>query len=62
MVWAHVNVLWPSKDDSTGHSKEEKEEEVNRRRDGKTICCGQGRTLLAQLRQLKTGLGGKELS
>ena len=40
----------------------EKEEEVDRRRDGNTISkSGQGGTLPAQFGQLKTGQGGKGL-
>ena len=37
VVWSRRKVFCFSKDDSTGHSKRKKEEEVDRRRDGKTI-------------------------
>ena len=51
-----------SKDNSTGHGEREREENIDRRRGGKTIIMrGQGWILLAQLGQLKTGAGGKEL-
>ena len=62
MVWTCPNVFWLSKDNFAGHSAKAKEEKVDRRRDGKIILrSGQGWTLLAQLRQFKTGLGGKGL-
>ena len=50
-------VFYFSKDDSAGYSARK-----NKKRDGKTILwSGQGWTLLTQLGQLKTGLGGKGL-
>ena len=62
MVWTCPQVFWLSKDNSAGHSAKAKEKKVDRRRDGKIILrSGQGWTLLAQLGQLKTGLGGKGL-
>ena len=62
MVWTCLKVFWLSKDDSAGHSARKKEEKVDRRRGEKIILRrGQGWTLLAQLGQLKTGLGGKGL-
>ncbi|MEW8547783.1 MAG: hypothetical protein AB2693_30110 [Candidatus Thiodiazotropha sp.] len=54
-----------SKDNSEGHierKKKENEEEVDRRRGGKTILkSGQGWTLLAQQEQLRTRPSGKGL-
>ena len=62
MVRSHLEVFCLSKDDLKNTGKGKKEENVNRRRGGKTILrSGQGWTLLVQLGQLKTGLGGKEL-
>ena len=51
-----------SKDNSAGQNTRKKKKRLYRRRDGKIILrSGQGWTLLAQLWQLKTGLGGKGL-
>ena len=51
-----------AKDDSTGHGGRKKKKKEDRRRGGKTILRnGQGWTSLAQLGQLKTGLGGEGL-
>ena len=56
-----LKVFWLCKDNSAGQCKE-KEENVDRRRVGKTVLrSGQGLTLLARLGQLNTGLGGKGL-
>ena len=61
-VWTCLKVFWHSKDNSAGHSARKKEEKVDKRRGGKIILrSGHGWTLLAQKRQLKTGLGGKGL-
>ena len=61
VVLSRLKVFWFSKDNLT-HKEKGKEEEVARRRDGKTILKGrQEWTLPAQLGQLKTGQGGKEL-
>ena len=60
MVWPYLKVFCHSKDKYAGHR--EKEAKIGRRRGGKTIIrSGQGWTFLAQLGQLKTGLGEKEL-
>ena len=46
----------------TAREKEKTQEKVDRKRGGKTILkSGQGWTLLGQLGQQKTGLGGKGL-
>ena len=57
MVWPHLKAFYFSKDDPAGHSARK-----NKKKDGKTILwSGKGWTLLTQLGQLKTGLGGKGL-
>ena len=60
LVWLHIKVIWLSKDNGTGPCERKKEEREHRRRGGKAILrSGQGWSLLAELGQLKTGLGGK---
>ena len=62
MVWPYLKVFWLSKGDSAGYSARVKEENVDKRRSGKTILrIGQGCSLQAQLGQLNIGLGGKGL-
>ena len=58
--WPHFKAFWLSKGHSTGHSERKIGEKVDRRRGGMTISrSGQGGNLIAQLGQLKTGLGGR---
>ena len=62
VVLSHLKVFWLSKDDSAGNSARKKKKNADRRGGGQTIISsGQGWALLAQLGQLKTGLGGKGL-
>ena len=62
MVWTCLKVFWLSKDNSAGHNTRKKEETVDREKKWEdNIKEWTGMTLLAQLRQLKTGLGGKGL-
>ena len=56
MVWPSFNVFCFSKDNPIEHSEKKKEEEVDRRRGGKTILkSGQEWTFPAQQGRLKTG-------
>ena len=57
-VSIHTNVFWLSIDNIRGTMKgKRREKEVDRRKGGKTILMnGEGRTLLAQPGQLKTGV------
>ena len=61
VVLSRLKVYWFNKNNLT-HKEKGKEEEVAGRRDGKTILKSrQEWTLPAQLGQLKTGQGRKEL-
>ena len=62
MLWPRLKVFWLSNDDSIGHCERKKKKKVDRRTGVKIILRnGQGWTLLAELRQLKTGLGRRGL-
>ena len=62
VFWPHLKVVWLMQRRFYRTQQKEKGEKVDGRRGGKTILRrGQGWTLLSQLGQLKTRLGGKGL-
>ena len=59
MDWPYLKLFWLGKDDSTGQHERKRRKDRQKKR-GKTIILrsGRGLTLITQLGQLKTGLGG----
>ena len=61
MVWSCLKVFWPSKDILQGTVQGKRRKGRQKKTWVDNIKSEQGWTLLSQLGQLKTGLGGKRL-